>query len=407
MIRYRRNIACLTTNQLHDLREALAILFTLPASSPHSWQYVAGIHGLPSPTWCIHGAPGFLTWHRAYLLALEEALQCLYPDVTVPYWNWSSGPTTGVPSACAGATYVNRDGDTVPNPLYAGPLPPGAGASMTNRRSDIDTTSFADLATSAQAALTNDDFDDFQNALNSVHGSVHVRVSGHMGSVAYAGFDPIFWLHHANVDRLWSIWQNSHPGATPPAEQSLSLDPFTRPDSTAMYVGSDMESTDALGYRYRNWCLIVLGPFTLSAIRLKLDPWWRERLRTAKLSVRATRMAAMSMELRVFVNDPDADERTPIVDNPAFAGSFGIFGMTAPGPVKKGRKSAGRKRHDGMKEMMMRGDRFDMQLDITEALKPVLGKRATPTLKIVAVDSTGRAVPPRQLDFDGIDLIVR
>lgn len=406
MVRYRRNIACLTTNQLHDLREALAILFTLPSSSPHSWQYVSGLHGEPLPRWCIHGSPGFLTWHRAYLLALEEALQCLNPEVTIPYWNWSSGPTTGAPAPCASPTYVDRNGNTVPNPLYAGPMPPGGGASMTNRRSDIDTTSFDDLATSAQAALTNDDFDDFQDALNNVHGLVHVRVGGQMSSVPFAAFDPIFYLHHSNVDRLWSIWQNSHPGATPPAEQSLSLDPFTKTGSSSMYVGSDMESTIALGYRYWNWCLIAIGPFTLSAIRLKLDPWWRSRLRSAKLAIRTTRMSNTSMELRVFVNDPDADERTPIADNPSFAGSFGIFGMSAPAPVKKGRKSAGRSRHGQMK-MEMRGDRFDMQLDITEALKPVLGKRAVPTVKIVAVDPNGRAVAPRQLDFDGIELLVR
>lgn len=406
MIRYRPNIACLTANQLHDLREALAILYALPASSPHSWQHVAGLHGLPSPTWCIHGAPGFLTWHRAYLLVLEEALQCLYPSVTVPYWNWSSGPTTGVPTPCESPTYVNRSGDTVPNPLFAGPLPPGAGSAMTNRRTDIDTTSFSDLATSAQAALTNSDFDDFQDALNSVHGSVHVRVGGSMSSVAYAGFDPIFYLHHANVDRLWAAWQNSHPGALPPGEAALSLDPFTRPASTAMYLGSDMESTVALGYRYRGFCLIVLGPFTLSAIKLKLDPWWRDRLRTAKLAIRTKRMSDMSMELRVFVNDPDADVRTPIDDNPSYAGSFGVFGMMASAPG--GRDSAGKKRHGGADmKMTMRGDRFDMQLDITAALEPALARRAAPTLKIVAVGTNGKAIPAKQLDFDAIELLVR
>lgn len=406
MIRYRRNISCLTTDQLHDLREALAVLYTLPAASPHSWQYVAGLHGRPAPTWCIHGAPGFLTWHRAYLLALEEALQCLNPAVTVPYWNWSSGPTTGVPAPCASPMYVNRNGDTVPNPLFAGPLPPDVGG-MTSRRPAIDTTSFADIATSAQAAATNDDFDDFQNALNSVHGSVHVRVGGNMGSVSLAGFDPIFWLHHANVDRLWAIWQSSHPGALPPVEAGLSLDPFTKPCSTAMYVGSDMESTHELGYRYLNFCLIVLGPFTLAAIRLKVEPWWAERLRIAKLTIRASRMPDTTMELRVFVNDPDADAHTPIVDNPAYAGSLGVFGMRAPGT---GPRTGGKKRQDGserMREMPMRGDRFDLQLDITTALKPALGRRAAPTLRLVAVDPNGKKVSAAQLDFDGIELLVR
>src|SRR5215211_5170838 len=33
-----------------------------------------------------HGAPGFLSWHRAYLLDLERELQRLDPSVTLPYW---------------------------------------------------------------------------------------------------------------------------------------------------------------------------------------------------------------------------------------------------------------------------------------------------------------------------------
>ena len=116
----------------------------------------------------------------------------------LPFWDWSSGPTTGLPSACSSSTYVNRDGATVSNPLFAGPKPDGT---TTSRRSDIDTTSFDDLATDAQDALTNTGFSSFQVDLNGVHGSVHGRISGDMGSVPYAGFDPVFYMHHANVDR--------------------------------------------------------------------------------------------------------------------------------------------------------------------------------------------------------------
>jgi tyrosinase len=40
------------------------------------------------------------------------------------------------------------------------------------------------------------------------HGAVHSAVSGWMGSFATAGLDPLFWLHHANIDRLWEVWLN-------------------------------------------------------------------------------------------------------------------------------------------------------------------------------------------------------
>ncbi|KAL2672722.1 hypothetical protein Neosp_013436 [[Neocosmospora] mangrovei] len=52
-------------------------------------------------------------------------------------------------------------------------------------------------------------FGSFEDVHNVVHGLVGGmgRTTGHMGDPAYAAFDPIFWLHHANIDRLLAIWQ--------------------------------------------------------------------------------------------------------------------------------------------------------------------------------------------------------
>src|SRR5262245_30342536 len=258
-MRYRKNINCLTTNELHDLREALAAMYALPASDPNSFATIASFHGGPPVAYCSHGAPGFFTWHRAYLMAFENALRVVGCQVNLPYWDWSSGPTTGVPAACRQATYVNRVGATVPNPLYSGPRP---GGGQTNRRADIDTTAFDDLATSAQAAMGTADFASFQSQISGVHGSVHIRTGGDMSAVPTAAYDPIFFLHHANVDRLWADWQIAHPGPLPAGEASFQLQPFPRPYSAAWQTGSDVESTDALGYRYRRFCFIF-PPFRI------------------------------------------------------------------------------------------------------------------------------------------------
>jgi tyrosinase len=407
MIRYRKNIACLTSDQLHDLREALAILYALPTGSTNSWQHIGGLHGQPAPAWCIHGAPGFLTWHRAYLLVLEEALRQLDPSITLPYWNWSSGPTTGVPDPCESPTYVDRNGDSVPNPLYAGPLPGGA---MTDRAANIDSRSFDDLATSAQNALTNSNFAGFQSALNGAHGGVHVRVGGDMSSVPFAGFDPIFYLHHANVDRLWALWQSSHPAPLPPDEASLTLDPFLQPCSTDLYTGSDMESTTALGYGYLHYCLIVIGPIlVLEPIPLDLPPWGPERLERAKLVLRASRMAPTSTEVRVFINQPDADESTRTIGNPHFAGVLGLFGMSS-GRGDAGRDQSPEADPPGLERgpmVAMRGERFDVQVDITDALGRALASKEQPTLSLVPVDSEGRLAPGAVRELGRLELLVR
>src|SRR5690606_18610467 len=74
-MRYRKNIDCLSTDELHDLREALAAMYALPASDPNSFATIASFHGGPPIAYCSHGAPGFFTWHRAYLMAFENALR--------------------------------------------------------------------------------------------------------------------------------------------------------------------------------------------------------------------------------------------------------------------------------------------------------------------------------------------
>jgi len=40
------------------------------------------------------------------------------------------------------------------------------------------------------------------------HDMVHVMIGGAMGDPRTAALDPIFWLHHANIDRLWQVWLN-------------------------------------------------------------------------------------------------------------------------------------------------------------------------------------------------------
>jgi tyrosinase len=70
-----------------------------------------------------------------------------------------------------------------------------------------------------------------------------------MSSIPTAPTDPIFWMHHANIDRLWSQWQQTHAGLNPnlPGPPSSPTSPVMDPWS---YVEADTRSTTALGYDY-------------------------------------------------------------------------------------------------------------------------------------------------------------
>ncbi|KAJ0163728.1 Tyrosinase [Colletotrichum tanaceti] len=131
----RKNIRTLSTAELDNLVRAFAAIQKLPAEDPNSFFVIAGYHGEPfrgagyaNPAWwggyCNHGNILFPTWHRAYLLRLEKALQSQVPGVALPYWDeteeatltgWhpprsSSRRTTSSPTGPPSRTRCSRTG---------------------------------------------------------------------------------------------------------------------------------------------------------------------------------------------------------------------------------------------------------------------------------------------------------
>jgi tyrosinase len=95
-----------------------------------------------------------------------------------------------------------------------------------------------------EACLKLSDWHDFNLKIEDLHDQVHGWVSGDMGIVAIAAYDPIFWFHHTMIDRLWSMWQiRNGAGNIPPDLLDVVLSPFN------MKV-SDVLSINALGYDY-------------------------------------------------------------------------------------------------------------------------------------------------------------
>lgn len=104
------------------------------------------------------------------------------------------------------------------------------------------------------------------NSLEHVHNLVHQNVGGQMGDLTVAAFDPLFWLHHANVDRVFAIWQAIYPdqftvpwnttqsdyvipiGTTVDADTPLY--PFHRDAQGTLFSSTDVRSTKSFGYTY-------------------------------------------------------------------------------------------------------------------------------------------------------------
>jgi len=153
-----------------------------------------------------HGAPGFLPWHRAYLLDLERELQAIDRSVALPYWRFDQASPNiftrdfmGVSDALGTVQFSSG------NPLQFWRTDGVAGI---NRRPFFPTnTAPPGLLTEAQTLALGSLFRQFETMEGNPHGSAHTSFGGSISSVPTAAKDPLFFLLHANVDRLWAKWQ--------------------------------------------------------------------------------------------------------------------------------------------------------------------------------------------------------
>lgn len=66
------------------------------------------------------------------------------------------------------------------------------------------------------------------------HGSMHIATGGDgwMSLFTQAALDPIFWLHHSNIDRLWEVWIQRAPGNKNPSDPTWLDESFSFHDAT-------------------------------------------------------------------------------------------------------------------------------------------------------------------------------
>ena len=173
----------------------------------------------------MHGNPRFLPWHRIYLLRMEDLLMAVDPTVCIPYWR--SSEEQAFPSWLLGFTpTVNLAGGphTVTRNIGAFAILPNAAA--------------------VAGAMSNATYNPFASALEGVHNSGHVWVGGSMGAIRTAPTDPVFWMHHAEIDRIWAQWQVANPGQNPALVGAAAImDPWTEGEV-------DTRDIAALGYSY-------------------------------------------------------------------------------------------------------------------------------------------------------------
>jgi tyrosinase len=233
-LKHRKSVDKLHANELKRLREAIKT--SLKVADNRGYQYYAGWHGVPFD-YCWHHHPLFLPWHRAYLYFFELTLQRIDPDVTLPWWDWST--LDNVPVSYRTGALASAPINPFTNVSRAGW--PTRTSRQPGQDPRIPPLPYGDRYQYALAAPT---FTSFNERITQVHDWVHVWVGGTMSDPAWAAYDPLFWAHHCMVDRAWRIWQHNHPGALPPAN---FLDDALRPRSITVRQVLDVKQ---LGYDY-------------------------------------------------------------------------------------------------------------------------------------------------------------
>jgi len=200
------------------------------------------------PTYCCHNDDRFLIWHRVYLYEFELLLRKydVYKNklnpIMLPYLNWLiiDEKIFFVNEENITVYLENGEPITIHNPLYSGRLYDEdengnyinnnnkytvrngkllkdfeCNRTKSEKKDIIKALNFPNYELVSSNFMTDKkrDYTNFlvgKNSLEVVHNHIHVKIGGLFGTmtnVLAAPFDPIFWLHHCFIEKLFYAWQ--------------------------------------------------------------------------------------------------------------------------------------------------------------------------------------------------------
>ncbi|EFQ36356.1 uncharacterized protein GLRG_11501 [Colletotrichum graminicola M1.001] len=292
-----------------------------PENDMLSYFQISGIHGRPYIPWngvqaVSGGSGGGYCPHGQVLGSHIQAIAANYSGSRAeeyktaadnwrhPYWDWAADGGAQLPSIATQATItVNGPGGQVnmANPLLGYKwqrFPLNTASSYFPTSGDRNcwgfpvTTRWPDSngnnrPTLANRELSQDDLKantynvfttatDYEtmastgssgNSFEDVHNSVHSAIYAVMAYIEYSAFDPLFMLHHTNVDRLIAMWQAIHyndktqtqtlpsgalfaTAANTPITADSPLKPFYRDTSGNFHTGRTASEIKNFGYSY-------------------------------------------------------------------------------------------------------------------------------------------------------------
>ncbi len=355
-MRCRKNQATLTAT---EKAKFVAALLAMKASGKYD-QYVA-IHeaAMNSPMMYAHRGPAFPAWHRELLRRFELDLQAIDATVTLPYWNWSvdNSPMSSIWNAdlmggngragdsrvMTGAfafdggnwTLVHGSTQDLRRQFGVGvaTLPTPADVTATLNALPYDVAPWSQFSSSG-----------FRNTLEGwingpqMHNRVHVWVGGSM-LPGTSPNDPVFFLNHCFVDKLWADWQRMHPAETyQPAAGAMagqnlgdSMEPWA--SLGQIVTPASVLDHQALGYAYDNEaiCTIIKIPKLEKHEKFEIKEFKVEKIEIKERKLEKIEIKELKQEKLEKEHKPELKEVAALEKNQAVEGKLAAM----EGPVSE------------------------------------------------------------------------
>nr|CCD61123.1 polyphenol oxidase precursor [Taraxacum officinale] len=286
-----------TPEYVAKYKAAIQAMRDLPDDHPHSFVSQAKIHcaycnggytqvasGFPDKMLQVHNSWLFFPFHRWYLYFYERILGKLIDDPTfaLPYWNWDHPAGMTLPAFFETDGKRNPVFDAYRNVTHVTPAAivdldyngSDSGAPCLQQINTNLTAMYKQMVSNAADPLSffggvykagDDPFGNGDPSVGSVEAGCHTAVhrwvgnprmmnTEDMGNFYSAGYDPAFYVHHANVDRMWKVWKDlGIPGHSEPTDPDWLNASFVFYDENEQLVrvyNKDCVNLENLKYDY-------------------------------------------------------------------------------------------------------------------------------------------------------------